>query len=60
MPDKLDSEMIRIELDSLYEKGATPDILYVSLESAYRRGLISYWEYSWRKVLQKLRRFLGI
>ena len=47
--------MIAGEMESLFEKGGSPDIVYMTLESAHHNGVIGCLEFQCRKVLRSLR-----
>lgn len=46
--------MIQV-LDDLYAKGASPDRLWMSVESAHERGLIGCWHYQWLLFVNRVK-----
>lgn len=42
-------------LREIYEHGADPDIVYMTLERAFAYGMIGLWEFRWRRLLRWFR-----
>ncbi len=49
------TDQMQCLMDSLYKSGGSPDVVYMSIESAHENGLIGCFEYQVRRLIRLLR-----